>query len=261
MADCLPLEEIPEPITSESIKLNGVSMHLIFWTVLFSRMLFLGWETTFIIILVEYIASIFLRDMAFSRHFETTTRENIREGDVIIVCRGGNAGAAADWAELFMYHVSALLYTWSVYGHVGQVFRDYDGQLKVADVRYNKKHQDHTKHYIDSIPEFIKNYEGTHYVVHRFLNEDESKKLTDAVHRIGDIIGHCRDCFNPLRILKTPSKDATPDEIIEFGKKYGLGCAENIAMIQRVAGISQIDDRYVLPYHFSKDQNVKKLVS
>jgi len=56
-------------------------------------------------------------------------------------------------------------------------------------------------------------------------------------------------------LLKTPSKDATSDEIIEFGKKYGLGCAENITMIQ-----SQIDDRYVLPYHFSKDQNVKKLV-
>jgi len=259
MTDCLPLEKIPNLITLESIKLNGISMHLIFWTFLISRILFVGWEMTFIIILIEYTASIILRNIAMNKKFETTTIDKIREGDVIIVCRGGAAGESADWAELFMYHISSMLYTWSLYGHVGQVFRDYDGKLKVADVRYNKKHVNSAKHFIDSIPDFIENYEGVHYVVHRRLSREESKRLTDAVHLVAENTGHCTDCFSPFKLLETPEKDANTEQIINFGKKHGFGCAENINMMQRIAGISQIDDRYVLPHHFARDQSVLKL--
>ena len=203
--------------------------------------------------------AILIRNRALRQTFKTTTIENIREGDVIIVCRGGVAGESADWAELFVYHVSSLLYTGSVYGHVGQVFRDYDGDLKVADVRYNKKHQDHSQHYIDSIEDFIKNYEGVHYVVHRNLDEEQTKNLTDAVHLIAKNTGHCTDCFNPLRLWETPSHTATPEDIIHFGKKYGFGCAENVTMIQRVAGISEIDSRFVTPVHFTQNQEVYQL--
>jgi hypothetical protein len=258
---CLPIENIPDPITIESIQINGVSMQIIFWTLLVSRLLFLGWKLTVLIIVVEFLLALFIRDRELSRPFETTRRDNIREGDVIIVCRGGRGGEADDWAELFMYHVSTLLYTQSLYGHVGQVFRDYDGELKVADVRYNKKNRNDSKHYVETIDEFIKNYEGTHYVVHRKLSYTESKRLTDAVHLIGKNTGHCVDCFNPIRLVQTPTKYSSTDEILEFGKRYGFGCAENVTMIQRIAGISQIDDWFITPQHFSKNQNVKIIFS
>jgi hypothetical protein len=256
MKDCLPIGQIPFPITIESIKLNGISMHLIFWTIIISRLFFAGWEITIIIILTEYLISLFLKEFLQARIYPSIGIDDIDVGDVIIVCRGGAGGQAADWAELFMYHISSLLYTQSIYGHVGQVFRDSDGDIKVADVRYNKKHQDANKHFIDSVPEFIKNYEGVHYVVRRSLTDEQKRNLTDAVRLVSERTGHCTDCFNPFRLFETPSKDATADEIIRFGEKHGLGCAENVNMMQRIAGISQIDDRFVLPHHFARNQEI-----
>jgi hypothetical protein len=255
MASCLPLEKIPDPITAESIKLNGISMHLLFLAIVGTMVYSLGWKITLVLILFSYLLALLVRKRALRQNFKKTTIENIREGDVIIVCRGGVGGESADWVELFVYHISSLLYTGSIYGHVGQVFRDYDGELKVADVRYNKKHKNNTQHYIDSIEDFIKNYEGIHYVVHRNLTEDQSRNLTDAVHLVAENTGHCTDCFNPFRLLETPSHKATP----EFGKKHGLGCAENVTMIQRIAGISEIHDRFVTPVHFTKNHTLYRL--
>lgn len=255
----MPLEKLPNLIAEESVKLNGISMHVMFLTIIGTMLYFLGWKITFIIILGLYLLAILVRNKVFQKKFIKTSQENIREGDVIIVCRGGPAGESADWAELFMYHVLALLYTGSVYGHVGQVFKDYDGTLKVADVRYNKTHQDSQKHYIDSIPNFIKNYKGVHYVVHRNLKEEQTRNLTDAVYFVAKNTGHCTDCFNPLRLWETPSHNATPEDIIRFGKKHGLGCAENVAMIQRIAGICEIHDRFITPVHFTRNQEVYKL--
>ena len=260
MEKCMPLEKIPPPITLESIKLNGPSMHIIFWGLIVLCFIYFGWKLTVSIIVVMYLCSIVVRNVVTSKKFPTTVLENIRAGDVILVCRGGPAGESADWAELFMYHVSGVLYTWSQFGHVGQVFRDYDGVLKVADVRYNKSHRDNSKHYIDTIPDFIKNYQGTHYVVHRQLTEEQTQKLTPVVHLVAENAGHCTDCFNISKILETPSSDARPDDIIHFGMKHGLGCAENISMIQRIAGISNVDERFVLPHHFAKSLPVYKLV-
>lgn len=214
---------------------------------------------TSIVVVVMYIFSIAIRNVVINKKFPTTNVQNIQEGGVILVCRGGPAGESADWAELFMYHIAGLLYTGSQYGHVGQVFKDYDGILKVADVRYNKSHRDNSKHYIDTIPDFIKNYQGTHYVVHRQLTEEQTRNLTWAVHLVAQNAGHCTDCFNILKMLETPSSDATPEENIRFGMKHGLGCAENISMIQRIAGISAFDDLFVLPHHFAKGQIIYKL--
>jgi hypothetical protein len=254
---CLPLGKIPFPLTSESIRLNGVSMHIIFLTFIASRIYFVGWKLTILILALEYIISIIVKYMFLQKNFKQTSE--VSEGDVIIVCRGGVAGEASDLAELFMYHVSGLLYTGTIYGHVGQVFKDYDGQLKVADVRFNKKHKNSTRHYIDTVPDFIDNYEGKHYIVKRDLTYDENMRLTKAVHLIAENTGHCTDCFNPIRLAKVPNKDASPDEILEFGKAYGFGCAENINFIQRIAGVSKIDDRFVLPHHFSRNEKVCEL--
>lgn len=261
MATCLPLEKIPVPLSVESIQINGISTHVIFLCISVLSVYFLGWKITLGLVLFQYLLALVIRNRVLRQQFKTTTLENIREGDVIIVCRGGKAGESADWAELFIYHVATLLYTGSIYGHVGQVFRDYDGELKVADVRYNSKHRDHKKHYIDSVQNFIKNYEGTHYVVHRHLTEEQTKNLTDAVHLVAKNTGHCRDCFNPLRLWETPSHKATPNDIIQFGKKHGFGCAENISMIQRIAGISEIHDRFIIPHHFTHKQEVYRLSS
>jgi len=255
----MPLEKIPPPITAESIELNGPSMHIIFWSLIALSFIYFGWKLTSAVVVVMYLFSIIVRNSITTKKFPTTTLENIQEGDVILVCRGGPAGESADWAELFMYHVSGVLYTGSQYGHVGQVFKDYDGVLKVADVRYNKSHRDNSKHYIDTIPDFINNYEGTHYVVHRRLTEEQTRNLTPAVYLVAKNAGHCTDCFNIRKMLETPSSDATPEENIRFGMKHGLGCAENISMIQRIAGISAFDNRFVLPHHFAQDQVVYKL--
>jgi len=252
----MPLEKIPEPITIESIQMNGISMHVIFWSFIISRLFFMGWKNTLLLILAEYLISIFIRNRELNKKYKKSSLRDVKEGDVIIVCRGGVAGESSDWAELFMYHISGLLYTQSVYGHVGQVFMDMDGVLKVADVRFNKKNKDSHMHYVSTLPDFINEYEGVHYLVPRTpqLSKEESYRLTRAVYTIAPIAGHCVDCFNPIRLLKTPTKDSSMREILDFSKEYGLGCAENVTMIQRLAGISKIDNKWVLPYHFSSDK-------
>lgn len=41
MAKCMPLEKIPWPVTTESIELNGPSMHLMFWSLLIISFIYL----------------------------------------------------------------------------------------------------------------------------------------------------------------------------------------------------------------------------
>lgn len=248
---CANLETDPWPVHPMSIHLNGASMHLLFWIGVVVLLLTAGWKWALAFFVGVYLVAHFIRRRQV-RHPRVTSFDGIREGDVIVVCRGGVAGRAADIPELYMYHVSGLVATGTAYGHVGQVFRDHDGTLKVADVRFNATARNANQHYVCTLEEFYTEYEGEKYWVRRepALNSHESMRLTKAVEAVAPVTGHCTDCFNPVRVWDTPRPDDDPETFLAFGKAHGYGCAENVAVIQRIAGVCQIPHRWVLPHHF-----------
>lgn len=248
----MPLWVTGAPFSRDSMRLNGPSMIIMFWLLLFALLYIVGWRLTLFILVALYVLAIIIRDREFQKVYPKVDFSQVKEGDVIVVCRGGKGGLASDIAELYMYHIFGLLFTGSIFGHVGLVFRDTDGVLKVVDVRLNLDSSDATRHFICTVPEFENEYKGVKYLVpSNTLTVRESERLTQAVHSIAPHIGHCQDCFNPVRLLQTPSNNASRDEMFEFGKKYGYGCAENIAMILRWAELDAPTQRHVLPHHFT----------
>lgn len=265
--DCAPFKT-DTFISLTSIKMNGPSLFLIFWSVFAFQLYYFGFGVVIIGIILNIFMATWIRERErrkkYSEIHEYDFYNNVAEGDVILVCRGGTSGESFDVAELYVYYILGTIMSGSIFGHVGQVFRDTDGILKVADVRFNRKNKNNSKHYICSVEDFVqKEYEGVKFwkKTKQPLTEEESLRLTKAVHTIGSQTGHCDDCFNPLRTLSTPFHNASPSEILEFGKRYGFGCAENISFIQRVADIPDApQQRFVLPHHFA-DSTLIKIVN
>ena len=265
--DCAPFKT-DTVISPTSIKMNGPSLILIFWSVLALQAYHFGLGVVLIGIILNIFWATWIRERERRKPYheihEYDFYNNVAEGDVILVCRGGTSGESFDFAELYVYYILGTIMSGSIFGHVGQVFRDTDGTLKVVDVRFNRKNRDNSKHYICSVQDFVQNeYEGVKFwkQTKRPLTDEESFRLTKAVHTIGSQTGHCGDCFNPLRMLSTPFQDASPSEILEFGKRHGFGCAENISFIQRAAGLPDAPQgRFVLPHHFA-DSTLVKIVS
>jgi len=248
----MPLWVTGSPLSLDSVRMNGPSMIIIFWIIIFALVFSIGWKLTVGIFVLLYISAIVIREREFGKKYPVVNFSNVKEGDVIVVCRGGKGGFSSDLAELYMYHISGLLFTGSIFGHVGLVFRGDDGVLKVVDVRLNLDSADPTRHFICTVPEFDQQYKGVKYLVpSNTLTVRENDRLTGAVYSIAPHIGHCQDCFNPIRLLNTPSNNASREEMFEFGRRYGYGCAENIAMILRWAGLPAPAHRYVLPHHFT----------
>ncbi len=248
----MPLWVTGAPFSRESMRLNGPSMIIIFWIFVMALIFLAGWKLTLISLVILYIFAVVVREREFRKKHPVIDFSNVKEGDVIVVCRGGKGGLASDLAELYMYHIFGLLFTGSIFGHVGLVFRDVDGVLKVVDVRLNLDSADPNRHFICTVPEFDQQYKGVKYLVpSNTLTVRESERLTQAVYSIAPYIGHCQDCFNPIRLLNTPSNNASKEEMFEFGRRYGYGCAENIAMILRWAELDAPMNRYVLPHHFT----------
>jgi hypothetical protein len=234
------------------MRLNGPSMIIIFWLFIFALTRLVGLKWSVIILVLLYVGAVMVRSKEFKKQFPQTDFLNVKEGDVIVVCRGGKGGMASDVSELYMYHIFGLLFTGSIFGHVGLVFRDVDNVLKVVDVRLNLDSADGSRHFVCTVPEFDQQYKGVKYLTSRPpLTKDESRRLTEAVYDIAPHIGHCQDCFNPFRIAATPSVSASREEMFRFGKQYGYGCAENIAMILRWAQLDAPSQRFVLPHHFT----------
>lgn len=248
--------------------MNGPSINLIFWSVIAFQAYYFGIKMVIIGIILNILFAIWIRERERRKIYneidEYDFYNNVAEGDIIIVCRGGTSGESFDFAEYYIYYIVGTIMSGSIFGHVGQVFRDIDGILKVADVRFNRKNKDSTKHYICSVKDFIqKEYEGVKFwkQIKQPLTDSESFRLTKTIHTIGSQTGHCVDCFNPLRFFYTPSVDASSKEIIEFGKRFGFGCGENISFIQRVAGLPNVPkNRFVLPHHFA-DSSLIKIIS
>jgi hypothetical protein len=215
---------------------------------------------------------IYLLALAIKKHqvnkyrLKISSREfyqNVKPGDTIIVCRSGDSGISSDLAELFVYFVFGTIASGSVMGHVGQVFMDYDGILKVADVRHNLLHKSSVKHFICTLEEFINvQYEGVKFwnPLSVPLTPEQVETLTSVVHYVAENTGHCSDCFNPLRIIQTPDQNATVSEIISFGKRHGFGCAENVGFIQRIAGMTESPlNRFIMPHNFESDSIIQIL--
>lgn len=258
--DCAPLMA-DEIFNQKSIELNGVSGHIIFGIfVLFSLYKF-GFLDTLLILVILFILALIIKKREIDKKRSEISKdvfyENVKAGDTIIVCRGGKSGISSDITELFLYFILGTIASGSIMGHVGQVFMDKDDVLKVTDVRHNSLYKSSNKHFICTVPEFInEQYEGVKFwkPLTRTLTERESERLTKVVHLISENTGHCHDCFNPVRILNTPHPTASLEEILQFGKKYGFGCAENIGFIQRIAGFDEVPyNRFILPHHFDTD--------
>lgn len=250
--ECAPLASEMAIVSRDSIRLNGPSMIIIFWLFVFGLVRLIGLKMSVLVLILLYLSAVLVRSKEFQKEFPQTNFSNVKEGDVIVVCRGGKGGMASDISELYMYHIFGLLFTVSLFGHVGLVFRDVDNVLKVVDVRLNLDSADSSRHFVCTVPEFDQQYKGVKYLTSRpSLTKDESRRLTEAVYDIAPHIGHCQDCFNPFRLAATPSNIASREEMFEFGKRYGYGCAENIAMILRWAGLDAPVQRFVLPHHFT----------
>ena len=250
--ECMPLTSELALFSRDSIRLNGPSMIIFFWIFIFGLVRLMGLKWSVALLILLYFGASIVRSKEFQKNFPQTDFSNVKEGDVIVVCRGGKGGMASDISELYMYHIFGLLFTGSILGHVGLVFRDVDNVLKVVDVRLNLDSADSSRHFVCTVPEFDQQYKGVKYLTSRPpLTPDESRRLTEAVYDIAPHIGHCQDCFNPFRLAATPSDGASREEMFQFGKRYGYGCAENIAMILRWAGLDAPVQRFVLPHHFA----------
>lgn len=258
--DCAPLHT-DGILTEKSIKLNGISGHIIFGTLLFTLVYICGIFRTIVVLMFLYLVALYIKKEETNRYRKKITKSlfysSVKAGDTILVCRGGSSGISSDITELFLYFIIGTIASGSIMGHVGQVFMDNDGILKVTDVRHNSLYKSNNKHFICTVPEFIEEqYEGIKFwkPLKQPLSDEGIERLYNTVKIISDNTGHCHDCFNPLRVINTPTSISSYEEILEFGKKYGFGCAENIGFIQRIANIPDAPyNNFILPSHFEND--------
>jgi hypothetical protein len=250
--------------SKKSIELSGIWMHIFFWGFVLVLFRYTGLYTILILLSLYVLALVIKKHQTDKPRLKISCKnfyKNVKPGDTIIVCRSGDSGVSSDLAELFMYFVFGTIYSGSIMGHVGQVFLDYDGVLKVVDVRHNLLHKSSDKHFICTVEEFINvQYEGVKFwnPLKKPLNDSEVKNLTDVVHYVSNNTGHCIDCFNPFRILETPDQSSSFDDIISFGIRHGFGCAENIGFIQRIAGIKEAPkSRFIMPHSFENELILK----
>jgi len=253
--ECAPIL-FDKILSIESFRMSGPWLYVVFMT-----LVYIG---GYVGVILNVLIALYIRRREVNITHQSIEREdfyrNVQEGDIILVCRSGRSGVALDIVELYVYNIIGTVMSGSILGHVGQVFRDVDGSLKVIDVRMNSKNSNRHEHFICSVEEFMIDYEGVKFwkQCKEPLTSEESYRLTKAVQTIGSQTGHCDDCFNPFRVLNTPSNESSPREILDFGKRYGFGCAENISFIRRAAGIDAPSQRFVLPHHFA-DQTIVRI--
>lgn len=241
---CLALNTTLLPITKDGFNLNGTSVYIILFTCCFILYRIFGTVNTLNILLVFYIVVSVYRDFQIKKLTKNTvSKENFlrdaKEGDIILVCRGGSAGDSADLTELYMYHIFGTLMSDSIIGHAGIIFKDDTGLLKVADVQLNAANNENYGHVFTDIQEFIETgYVGLHFWkrLDRSLTEDENKRLTASVYKC-EKIRHCEDCFNEDKIGF--DWNISFDDIWHHMNEHGAGCAENIYLILYVAGLLQ----------------------
>ena len=261
---CLSLNTQLVPITKDGLKFNGISIYMIFVICCFGLYKLFGLIGGLNILLILYIFVSMYRDFQIKKLTKNkvpkeTFLRNVREGDVLLVCRGGSAGDSADLTELYMYHVFGSLVSDSVIGHVGIVFRDNNGNLKVADVQLNAVNNENNGHIFTDIKEFIETgYVGLHFWkrLDRPLNETESRLLTESVYTCKEI-RHCEDCFSEAKIGF--NWNVSFEDIWHHMSEHGAGCAENIYLILYVAGLLEgpiYADR-IIPSSFLDNKKIK----
>jgi hypothetical protein len=261
---CLSLNTRLLPITEDGLKFNGISIYMILIICCFGLYKLFGLTGGLNILLILYIFVSVYRDFQIKKLTRNkvpkeTFLRDVKEGDVVLVCRGGSAGDSADITELYMYHVFGSLVSDSVIGHVGIVFRDNMGRLKVADVQLNAANNENNGHVFTDIKEFIETgYVGLHFWKRlvRPLSETESRRLTESVYKCEEI-RHCEDCFSEAKIGF--NWNVSFEDIWHHMSEHGAGCAENIYLILYVAGLLEgptYADR-IIPSSFLDNSQIK----
>ena len=92
--NCMPLWVTGAPFSRDSMRLNGPSMIIMFWLLLFALLYIVGWRLTLFILASLYVLAIIIRDREFQKVYPKVDFSRVKEGDVIVVCRGGKGGLA-----------------------------------------------------------------------------------------------------------------------------------------------------------------------
>lgn len=260
--ECFTLETKLSLFNPDGHFYNGSWMYALFYVAILTLGTVFGFRKTLTGALIVYLCVLILKDLNLSILKRRTINRtvfyrDVREGDIVLVCRGGEAGKSADVPELFMYHVFGYLGSGSVIGHAGLVFRDTDHRLKVTDVQLNAANNANNGHVITPVNEFVDSgYDGLKVWLRlsRPLTQDESSRLTDAVLDAKDV-RHCPDCFSLDKISFEIPTD--PTEARKHYDEHGAGCGENIFHILHRAGMVYEIPKRIFPASFLPGGSVK----